>query len=158
MHLENTWREALAQSLAGQRVYSRSQVYFDFMQTLDGTSHQAPVSPSLVRSQVIWEWARVSFSRAIISYLSNLHRISGKFFKCVLVTQLCLTLCDPMDCHPPGPVHRILQARILEWVVIPFSGGSSRPRDGTRGSCIVGRFFTIWATRAAPENHLKTRH
>ena len=42
--------------------------------------------------------------------------------KCVLVSQSCLTLCDPMDCSPPGsPVHRILQARTLEWVAIPFS-------------------------------------
>ena len=41
-----------------------------------------------------------------------------------LVTQLCLTLCDPMDCSPTGSsVHRILQARILEWVAIPFSRG-----------------------------------
>ena len=46
-----------------------------------------------------------------------------------LVTQLCLTLCDPMDCSLPGSsVHGILQARILEQVVIPFSRGSSQPR------------------------------
>ena len=44
----------------------------------------------------------------------------------VLVTQSCLTLCDPMDYSPPGScVHGILQARILEWVVIPFSNRSS---------------------------------
>ena len=49
---------------------------------------------------------------------------------CVLVTQLCLTLCDPMDCSLPGSfVHGILQARILEWVAISFSRGSSQPRD-----------------------------
>ena len=49
---------------------------------------------------------------------------------CVLVTQSCPMLCDPMDCSPPGsPVHEILQARILEWVAIPFSSGSSQPRD-----------------------------
>ena len=44
-------------------------------------------------------------------------------------------------------VHGILQARILEWVVMPFCRGSSRPRDQTWVSCIAGRFFTIWATR-----------
>ena len=45
---------------------------------------------------------------------------------CVKVTQLCLTLCDPMDCSLPGcSVHEILQARILEWVAIPFSRGYS---------------------------------
>ena len=44
--------------------------------------------------------------------------------------QLCLTFCNPMDCSLPGSsVHGILQARILEWVAIPFSGGSSQPRD-----------------------------
>ena len=48
----------------------------------------------------------------------------------VLVAQLCLTLCDPVDCIPPGSsIHGILQARILEWVSISFSRGSSRPRD-----------------------------
>ena len=47
--------------------------------------------------------------------------------------QSCSTLCDPMDCSPPGSsVHEIFQARILEWVVIPFSRGSSRPGDRTR--------------------------
>ena len=45
---------------------------------------------------------------------------------CVLVTQLCLTLCHPMDCSPPGsPVHGILQARIRMWVAIAFSRGTS---------------------------------
>ena len=58
------------------------------------------------------------------------------------------TLCNPMDCSSPGPsVHRILQARILEWVAIPFSWGFVRPRDWTWVSHIAGRFFTIWTTR-----------
>ena len=48
------------------------------------------------------------------------------------VAQSCPTLCDPMDCNLPGfSVHGILQARILEWVTISFSRGSSRPRDQT---------------------------
>ena len=48
----------------------------------------------------------------------------------VLVTQSCPTLCDPMDCSPPGSsVHGILQARILEWVAMAFSRGSSRSRE-----------------------------
>ena len=47
-----------------------------------------------------------------------------------LVTQSCLTLCNPMDCRPPGSsVHRILQARIVEWVAMPSSRVSSQPRD-----------------------------
>ena len=58
--------------------------------------------------------------------------------------QLCPALCDPMDCSLPGSsVHGILQARILEWVAMPFSRGSSQPRDQTHISCIVGGFFAI---------------
>ena len=46
--------------------------------------------------------------------------------------QLSPTLCDPMDCSPPGSsIHGILQARILEWVAMPFSRGLSKPRDRT---------------------------
>ena len=66
----------------------------------------------------------------------------------VLVTQPCLTLCDPMAWDQPGSsVHGILQARILERVAIPFSSGSSWPWDQTQVSWITGRFYTIWATR-----------
>ena len=67
---------------------------------------------------------------------------------CVLVAQLCLTLCDPMDCSPPASdVRGILQTRILEWVAILLSKGSSQPRDQTWVSCIASMFFTIlgWA-------------
>ena len=68
----------------------------------------------------------------------------------VLVTQMCLTLCNPRDCSSSGfSVHGILQARILEWVAIPFSRGSSWPRDQTWISCIAGRFLTIWTSRKA---------
>ena len=64
-----------------------------------------------------------------------------------LVTQLCPTLCDPMDCSPPGSsVHGIFQARILEWVAISFSRESSWPRDWTWISCVACRLFTIWVT------------
>ena len=70
-----------------------------------------------------------------------------------LVSQSCPSLWDPRHCSPPGSsVHGILQARILEWVGIQFSRGSSRPRDWTLVSCvfcIAGGFFTIWATREA---------
>ena len=73
----------------------------------------------------------------------------------VLVTQSCLTLCDPMNYSLLGSfVHGILQARILEWVAIRFSRGSSQPRDWTQFSCIATRFFTIWATRKT-QGHIK---
>ena len=64
------------------------------------------------------------------------------------VDQLCLTLCDPTDCSLPCS-SIIFQAGVLEWGAIPFPSGSSRPRDQTQVSLIVGRRFTIWATREA---------
>ena len=67
---------------------------------------------------------------------------------CVLVTQLCPTLCDPMDHSPPGSsVHWIFQARILEWVAIFFFKGSFQPRDGTRVSYIASRRFSVRVIR-----------
>ena len=66
---------------------------------------------------------------------------------CCWVVKLCRTLCNSMDCRPPvSSVHGIFQARILEWVAIHFSRGSSHPMDGTRISCIALWSFTIWAT------------
>ena len=60
------------------------------------------------------------------------------------VAQSCLTLCDPMDCSLPGSsVRGIFQARVLEWVAISFSRGSSGPRDQNRVSHIAGRRFTV---------------
>ena len=72
---------------------------------------------------------------------------------CMWVAQSCPTLCNPMDCSPPGSsVHEIIQARVLEWVAIPFSRGSSQTRHQTLVFCIAERFFTIWATGEA---HIK---
>ena len=58
------------------------------------------------------------------------HIYCSTLFTEVKVAQLCPTLCDPMD----YTVHGILQARILEWIAIPFSRGSSQPRNRTQGS------------------------
>ena len=73
--------------------------------------------------------------------------IQGQFilpvdiWRCVHCAQSCTTLCDPMDCSPPGfSVHRILQARILAWIAIASSGGSSQPRDRTPVS-YIGRLI-----------------
>ena len=61
----------------------------------------------------------------------------------VLCTQSCLTLCEPMDCSHQAPLSMgIFQARILEWVVMPSSRGSSQSRDGTQVSHVAGRFVT----------------
>ena len=76
--------------------------------------------------------------------------LASSFNQCVLVTHSCPTLCNPVDCSLPGSsVHGILQARILEWVAVPFSRGSSQPRDWTGVSCIADGLFTSWATREA---------
>ena len=68
------------------------------------------------------------------------------------MARLCLTLHNPMHCSPPGSsVLGILQARILEWVAMTFSRGSSQPRDRTQVSCIAGGLLTVWAIWEAPK-------
>ena len=57
----------------------------------------------------------------------------------ILVTKSCRTLCSPMDCSTPGfSVHGTSQARIVDWLAISFSKGSSQPRDPIQDSCIAG--------------------
>ena len=80
----------------------------------------------------------------LLTYIRSQLFLNLNLSCCCLVTKSCQSLCDPMDCSPPGSsVHGILQARILEWVAISFSRGSSRPKDQTQVSLIAGRFFTI---------------
>ena len=65
-----------------------------------------------------------------ITLLDNMPDREGDQALVKFYAQSCLTLCDPMDCSPPGSsVHGIIPARIQEWVAIPFSRGSSQPRD-----------------------------
>ena len=82
----------------------------------------------------IWSWTEQSKEIATLSWRGE-----------VKVAQSCPTLCDPTD----YTVHRIFQARILEWIAFPFSRGSSQPRDRTQVSRIAGGLFTSWATREA---------
>ena len=93
-----------------------------------------------------------------MTLLTKAHLVKAMVFPVVMygyvnvkVTQSCPYLCDPMN----YTVHGILQARILEWVAVPFSRWYSQPRDQTQVSCITGRFFTSWATREA---HLSDFH
>ena len=103
----------------------------------------------------IWQ---INYHSVNIHYLSfNFHVSFLLWYRpldllCVcLVTQLCPTLWDFMNCSPPGSsVHGILQARILEWVAIPFPRGSSQHKNQIQVSCIAGWFFTITVTRDAP--------
>ena len=83
-----------------------------------------------------------------MQFLKFVHHEIWLFSKWSEMAQSCLTLCDPLDYSPPGSsVHGIFLARILEWVAISFSRRSSWPRDWTQVSHIVGRCFTLWATR-----------
>ena len=82
----------------------------------------------------------------LISLLSlQFHVFPGcHIFVCVLVAQLYLTLCNPVDCSPAySYVHWIFQATVLEWVAITFSTKFSQFRDRTQVSCIAGRLFTV---------------
>ena len=112
-------------------------------------AHQAPLSMGFSRQEY---WSRLPFpflgDRPNPRIKPRPPALAGGFFTAVqplkpssqvpaacLVAQLCPTLCDSMECSPPGSsVHGVLQARILEWVVISFSRGSSQPRDCTEVS------------------------
>ena len=84
-------------------------------------------------------WIRRNNTFCLISLLSESE-----------VAQSCPTLCNPIDCSPPGSsFHGILQSRILEWVAISLSRESSPPKDQTQVSCIAGRRFNLWATYLA---------
>ena len=97
--------------------------------------------PSIILLFILLVYVCIAFS----SYL-EIKIYTLDLSKWTEVTQSCATLCDPMDSSLPGSsVHGIFQARILEWVAISFSRGSSQPRDWTQVSHIAGRRFTIWA-------------
>ena len=84
---------------------------------------------------------------------SNIHSTVMQQILESRVAELCPTLHDPMDCSLLGSsVHGIFQEKILEWVAISFSRGSSQSRDWTRVSRIAGRHFTVWATREVLKN------
>ena len=100
-----------------------------------GHQHQ-PSSGLNPQTSAFWLWGRLC-----VSLKSNV---------VCLVAQWCPTLCNPLDCSLPGSSFRgILQARLQEWVAIPFYRGSSQPRDQTLVSCIAGRFLTVWAIKEA---------
>ena len=110
----------------------------------DPTDSNTPGSsvPGILQARTL-EWVAIAFSlNKEFSHIqigkSREHKPSWNHLVCCcLVTKLCLTLCDPRACSPPGPsVHGISQARILEWAAISFSRGSSQPRDQTPVSCI----------------------
>ena len=91
--------------------------------------------------QLLWHISLVAPGR-VRPYSSTRGQTRVPCIAEVLVTQSYPTLCNPMDCSPSGSsVYGILQARILEWVAIPFSRESPQPRDRTWVSSIAGRFL-----------------
>ena len=97
------------------------------------------------------EWECIS-GFSYWNHLGELLQLRLPDFCCCLVTKSCLTLCNPMDCSPPGSsVHGISWARILEWVIVSFSRGSSLPRGGTNVSRLAGRFFTTKTPGKPPQ-------
>ena len=80
----------------------------------------------------------------VVTYMGKESEKEQRFFCEGLAIQSCLTLCDPMDCSPPGSsVHGILQARILEWIAIPLSRETYQPTDQTWVFGTAGNFFII---------------
>ena len=123
----------------------RSRVKWDSFENLDFPGPEtSPVHTSWPAS-VVSVCLKCSVSFDSIVFFFSLPQCQ---LACVLVAQSCLTLCDPMGCIAcQTPLSMgILQATILEWVAMPSSGESSRPRDWTQVSLIAGRFFTVWAT------------
>ena len=109
---------------------------------MDDMQSEVPQETLLIDNVAICKQMSVLF--CLFDYFSNLVSVCVCVCVCVLVAQLHLTLWNPVVCgFPSFSLHGILQARILEWVAIPFSSGSSRPRDQTQVSHIAGRVFTI---------------
>ena len=110
----------------------------------------------LCSSHAAWV-AEFNSSIFLVSWRQNRPRtmtISRLEVSCSITVCVCVcvcvcaqshpTLCNPMDCSPPvSSVHGILQAKVLEWLAISCSRGSSQPMDRTWVSCIAGRFLTI---------------
>ena len=114
----------------------------------------------VIEQQKMSCWKAQMLGQGILHFLFSFHLPSKDFLwnilteqdagllRIVLVSQSRLTLCNPMDCSPPGSsAHRILQPRILEWVALPSSRGSSPPGIKPMFPALQPDFFTLWATR-----------
>ena len=96
--------------------------------------------------------------RNIVWHLSQVASTKKCSVQFSSLTQLCLTLCDPMDCSlSRSSIHGFFQARVLEWVAISYSRRSFQSRDWTRVFRMVGRRFTVWAPWEAPLYPIKSK-
>ena len=106
---------------------------YDFVEGHEYSVHNLPNCPEN-------PWAQ----RCHLVYLTAISQFCGH----MLCRSVMSNSLQPHNCSPPGSsAHGILQARILEWVAISFSRGSSQSRNQTGVSCIANRLFTVWATR-----------
>ena len=114
-------------------------VMSDSLSTHELQACQAPPSMGILQERIL-KWVAMPSSRGSSQpkNQTQVSHIAGRFFTIWATREFWL---------PGSSVHGILQARILEWVAIPFSRGSSQPRDWTQVSWIAGDFFIIWATR-----------
>ena len=120
-HLQKTWK------IQNKVTYS-STVYYNYF-SVDKLRFLVGVSISNSQKLVEWMYREVEGCR------------KWKW-------SLSVRLCDPIDSSLPcSSIHGIFQARVLEWIAISFSRRPSWPGDRTRVSCILGRGFTVWATR-----------
>ena len=131
---------------------------FDFIiSTVNHSHHFERYWLILILTENLWNW----FYFITTSQAKKLAQRGSGTFQVYSQTQSekvkvkslsCVRLCNPINCSLPGfSVHGILQARILEWVAIYFSRGSSWPKNRTQVSCIAGRCSTLWASREAPQ-------
>ena len=140
---------------------SHSNVFFFFKRSFrqyiaEWDSSTAGGMPCLIKACMTLEVLFTDGSRRLRCCFRDLGKSTlqgtlyqGLAWKCSLLSHVQL-FCNMMDCSPPGSsVHEIFQARILDWVAIPFSRWSFLARIQTRIFCIASRFFTVWATRKA---------
>ena len=146
----NFWCFQLDGGLEASCIWARAQVWWKWPMCWGphGCRSDNPISQHHLRWEDLLSWAAPVWDGSVCqSLLERCWCLLPEKLK-VLATQACPTLCDPMDCSPPGSsVHGILQARTLEWVAMSFSRGSSQQRDGTWVSWGANRVFTIWATK-----------
>ena len=121
-----------------RKVKSESEVALSYLTLCDPMDCSPPGSSihGIFQARIL-EWGAIAFSTEGFNYLWLL---SVQFCS---VAQSCPTLCDPMDCSPPGSsVHVISQARILEWVAISFAGDLPNPGIEPTSPALAGWFFT----------------